>query len=227
MISIQVGWNGESPSTYRQRSSVVHGWLTKIRGTLIDNESERQKGIKEIKRAKKIQERGLAPKRPLLSLFSGSSKDQSGRTKGSKGTDAPKPIARRHTVSAPTRHASNTRPSGDAAKSGARPMRQSSSARPHHRPSGPSHRSSERPRAIDHRHNSERPRAREQSRERPRAIEPPKRRATTGGSHAPLVRRHTAPKDSSRPSHSNQVVVATRTPLRPPPPTRRPSAKRQ
>lgn len=168
-------------------------------------------------RARKIHDLGLQPKRPLLSLFSGSSKDQPGPTKGGKGTNTTRPIARRHTMPTPTRHASYTRPSGDAAKSGARPVRQSSSARPHHRP-GASHRSSERPRAIEPRH-SERPRIREPSRERPRAIEPPKRRATTGGTHAP----------HARPS---QIVVATRTPVRqqdqrqPPPPSRRPSAKR-
>ncbi|VDB85352.1 unnamed protein product [Peniophora sp. CBMAI 1063] len=226
MISIQVGWNGESPSTYRQRSSVVHGWLTKIRGTLIDNERERQKGIKEIKRARKIHDLGLQPKRPLLSLFGGSSKPQPSRATGGKGEAALRPLARRHTMPGSTRHDSHAKTSGDAMKSGARPTRQSSSARPHHRPSGPSYRSGERPRAMEHRH-GERPQTREPSRERPRAIEPPRRRATTGGTHSPAGRRPTAHKETIRPASSNQVVVATRTPLRQPPtPSRRPSAKR-
>jgi hypothetical protein len=190
MFSIAVGWNGESPSTYQKRSSVVHGWLTKIRGTLLDNEDERQKGIREMKKAKLLQERARQPKRgTLFTLFRGSPpKERPGESRGSR--DARKPVARRHTMpaQASARHASNKRSGGDAARPPARSTRQSSSSRLQQRPSG----------AVD----------------RPHATQPLKRRATTGGSHAEVshARRPTAPNAPAR--RPSQLAVVTRTPVR-------------
>lgn len=34
--------------------STIHGWLTKMRGTLLDNEPMRHEGIKEMKQAKRV-----------------------------------------------------------------------------------------------------------------------------------------------------------------------------
>lgn len=41
---------------YDQKYSTIHGWVTKLRGTLLDNESVRRAGIREMKAAKAVRE---------------------------------------------------------------------------------------------------------------------------------------------------------------------------
>ncbi|KAI0082428.1 hypothetical protein K474DRAFT_1655194 [Panus rudis PR-1116 ss-1] len=39
---------------YRHKASTIHGWVTKLRGTLLDNEAVRKQGIQEMRDAKRI-----------------------------------------------------------------------------------------------------------------------------------------------------------------------------
>ena len=41
---------------YSSKMSTIHGWVTKMRGTLLDNEETRRKGIHEMRAAKAIRE---------------------------------------------------------------------------------------------------------------------------------------------------------------------------
>ncbi|KAK7695764.1 hypothetical protein QCA50_000401 [Cerrena zonata] len=41
---------------YRSKASTIHGWVTKLRGTLLDNEAVRRQGIREMKDAKHLRE---------------------------------------------------------------------------------------------------------------------------------------------------------------------------
>lgn len=199
MLQIEVEWNGESPEKHRRKASTVHGWLTKIRGTIMDNEAERQRGRHEMMRAAENRRLGRTPDRAtLFSLFRGQSKRSSGSATDSK----PKSYGAtpRRPSSAP--HRSST------GKSSSRVRRSRTSPRPTRHSSSASHRYNNSHRSGD----------------RSRAAEPVRHaRGPPGGN---LVRRTTAPAAPSRqesrpvpPRYHSQRQSTT-------PPTRRSSSRK-
>jgi len=200
MLQIEVEWNGESPEKHRRKASTVHGWLTKIRGTIMDNEAERQRGRHEMMRAAENRRLGRTPDRAtLFSLFRGQSKRSSGSATDSK----PKSYGAtpRRPSSAP--HRSST------GKSSSRVRRSHTSPRPTRHSSS----------SASHRYNNS-----HRSGDRSRAAEPVRHaRGPPGGN---LVRRTTAPAAPSRqesrpvpPRYHSQRQSTT-------PPTRRSSSRK-
>lgn len=60
---IEIEWDSEkdirsdgTKRPYSSKASTIHGWVTKMRGTLVGNERTRWKGIKEMKTAKAIRQ---------------------------------------------------------------------------------------------------------------------------------------------------------------------------
>ncbi|KAI0700767.1 hypothetical protein BC835DRAFT_1411878 [Cytidiella melzeri] len=60
---VEVDWHTEkdlrrdgSIRPYNQKYSTIHGWVTKLRGTLSDNETVRREGIREMRAAKAVRQ---------------------------------------------------------------------------------------------------------------------------------------------------------------------------
>ncbi|GBE80019.1 hypothetical protein SCP_0212210 [Sparassis crispa] len=54
---IEIEWGSpDHHGRHHKKASTVHGWVTKMRGTLIDNESVRRLGIREMREARAIRE---------------------------------------------------------------------------------------------------------------------------------------------------------------------------
>jgi len=60
---VEIDWHSEhdirrdgSIRPYDQKYSTIHGWVTKLRGTLTDNESVRREGIREMRAAKAVRQ---------------------------------------------------------------------------------------------------------------------------------------------------------------------------
>ncbi|KAI0346790.1 hypothetical protein BDW22DRAFT_1351067 [Trametopsis cervina] len=60
---VEVDWHTErdirrdgSIRPYNQKYSTIHGWVTKLRGTLLDNETVRREGIREMRAAKAVRQ---------------------------------------------------------------------------------------------------------------------------------------------------------------------------
>lgn len=54
---IDIEWDAADPSGSRRgyrKASTIHGWITKLRGTLTDNERVRSRGIREMREARAI-----------------------------------------------------------------------------------------------------------------------------------------------------------------------------
>ncbi|CAL1701143.1 unnamed protein product [Somion occarium] len=84
---------------YRHKASTIHGWVTKLRGTLLDNEAVRRQGIREMqdaKRARQWRKQRKAERRMrssgrtngFLSLFTGSRSLKKRSPKRSQSTRA-------------------------------------------------------------------------------------------------------------------------------------------
>lgn len=131
---MKIEWaSNYTPDGYRRTPppSIIHGWLAKWRGTLIGNESLRNRGMAEMRkaasfrRARKRYEQKKAMKggrsnHSLLSFFrakgsqkgkrlAGSSRTQSSRSKGSRSSRHPT-IRKPELKSSPRNAASKKRP---------------------------------------------------------------------------------------------------------------------
>ncbi|PSS35401.1 hypothetical protein PHLCEN_2v1556 [Hermanssonia centrifuga] len=107
-MKLEIEWDSSDSSRrglpYNRKASTIHGWVTKMRGTLLDNESVRRRGIREMKDAKAIREykrkraaerraRGQSSSLFSFGCFGGSSSRQRSKKHGSR------PVMRRDTSS--------------------------------------------------------------------------------------------------------------------------------
>ncbi|KAI0321988.1 hypothetical protein OF83DRAFT_109864 [Amylostereum chailletii] len=136
LIMFEIEWNGENP---RRKASTIHGWLCKMRGTIMGNEAVRRRGRYEMKRAKanrraghKVQRRGS-----LFSLFRGVGNRKRGSSSRSKPSASG---ARRHPHSS-TRQRDGVRSKSISSKPA--PVRRSTTRPSEHRPKPPVRRSTE------------------------------------------------------------------------------------
>ncbi|KZT72547.1 hypothetical protein DAEQUDRAFT_762839 [Daedalea quercina L-15889] len=53
---IDITWDTAEAGGHGRKASTIHGWVTKLRGTLIDDESIRKRGIREMQYARRIRE---------------------------------------------------------------------------------------------------------------------------------------------------------------------------
>lgn len=92
---MKIEWDSDhTDGRRRPKASTVHGWLAKMRGTLIGDESLRSRGMREMKEARAIRaytKQKKAQRRKgsgMLSLFGGKKKSTSSRSGSGSGSGA-------------------------------------------------------------------------------------------------------------------------------------------
>ncbi|KAH9844097.1 uncharacterized protein C8Q71DRAFT_719701 [Rhodofomes roseus] len=70
---IDITWDTPETSGHSRKASTIHGWVTKMRGTLVDDERIRKQGIREMEHARRIREwkkeKGIEEQNNLLFSF--------------------------------------------------------------------------------------------------------------------------------------------------------------
>ncbi|PPQ65932.1 hypothetical protein CVT26_010694 [Gymnopilus dilepis] len=154
---MKIEWASHFHPDGRRRTpppSTMHGWLAKMRGTLIGNEDLRSKGMREMKAAKAERKRQAAKKKQYSAHSGGSLFSFLGLGKAKKPSPQSQKLQSRRRPGG-----GSTRPSYQSSRSlGSRP------ARPPLRPSGTSAKSSHR----SHRQGSSRSQPHSYSSARPR-----------------------------------------------------------
>ncbi|EPT03600.1 hypothetical protein FOMPIDRAFT_1040360 [Fomitopsis schrenkii] len=71
---IDITWDTPEASDHGRKASTIHGWVTKLRGTLIDDERIRKRGIREMQYARRLREwkkeKGVTDQGTSLPAFS-------------------------------------------------------------------------------------------------------------------------------------------------------------
>ncbi|KAI0053820.1 hypothetical protein FA95DRAFT_1592095 [Auriscalpium vulgare] len=145
MNFIEIDWNGPN-SRPGYKASTIHGWLVKMRGTLIGSESIRQAGRREMKEARAIRayrrqrEKGKtspASTHGGFHLIPSSKKPPPPPRRG--GDRHAVPLPRRDTTRSHHRHHSerDARPQGPSRHQSGRSGRSGVSSKPRGPPAGP------------------------------------------------------------------------------------------